>query len=146
MQTNFNYYVRCITLIAIISSPFFLTASAVAENSAHLTDDKSVPNSSSRALWKWSLVAYGSANALDVWSSTGPHNGREMNFLLAGPNGSFDTGKAVVVKGGVLAATGIVQYLLIRKYPRLTKVFSTVNFGWSAAETGVAAHNFAIRK
>ena len=138
-----KYYVRFLTLIAIVA---LFAASAVAGERHLTTDDKLAPKASGRALWKWSLVAYGSANALDVWSSSGPHNGREMNSFLSNSNASFNTGKAVAVQGGVFAATGIAEYLLIRACPRLTKVFSIVNFGWSAAETGVAAHNFTLRK
>jgi hypothetical protein len=142
MQMPFGYYFRCLTLIGTIA---LFTASAVAEERGVLTD-KSAPKASSRGLWKWSLVAYGSANALDVWSSLEPHYGREMNSLLSNSNGGFNAGKAVAVKGGVFAATGITEYLLIRRYPRLAKVFSILNFGWSAAETGVAAHNFTLQK
>lgn len=107
---------------------------------------KTVPTSSGRALWKWSLAAYGAANALDIISSTGLHNGHETNSLLTNSTGNFDVGKAIAVKGGVFAGTAVAEYLLIRKWPRLIKLFSVVNFGWSAAETGVAAHNFTLRK
>jgi hypothetical protein len=99
-----------------------------------------------RRLWKWSLAAYGTANVLDVTSSVGSHYGRETNSLLTDANGNFHTAKAIVIKSGVFAATGIAEYLIIRKWPQLTKLFSVVNFGWAAAETGVAAHNFTLRK
>jgi|SRR5215472_13825706 len=107
---------------------------------------KSAPTSSGRALWKWSLAAYGTANALDIISSTGPHNGHETNSLLTNSTGNFDVGKAIAVKGGVFAGAAVAEYLLLRKWPQLTKVFSIVNFGWSAAETGVAADNVTLRK
>jgi len=69
-----------------------------------------------------------------------------MNSFLTDSNGAFQPGKAVALKGGVLAATGIAQYLLIRKWAPLIKLFSIVNFGAWVAETGIAAHNFTLPK
>ena len=107
---------------------------------------KAGPSPLVHTLWKWSLVAYGTANALDVASSVGPHYGHETNSLLTNSTGNFDAGRAIAVKGSVFAATGIAEYLIIRKWPQLTKLFSIVNFGWTAGEAGVAAHNFTLRK
>ena len=104
------------------------------------------PSPLGHTLWKWSLVAYGTANALDVASSVGPHYGHETNSLLTNSTGTFDVGRAIAVKGSAFAATGIAEYLIIRKWPQLTKLFSVVNFGWTAGEAGVAAHNFTLRK
>ena len=92
------------------------------------------------------MAAYTTANTLDVVSSVGPHYGHETNPLLANSTGDFHVGKAVAVKGSVLAVTGIAEYLVIRKFPQLTKLFSVVNFGWAGAETSLAAHNFRLRR
>ena len=104
------------------------------------------PSPPGHTLWKWSLVVYGTANAIDVASSIGPHYGHETNSLLTNSTGNFDAGRAIAVKGSVFAATGIAEYLIIRKWPQLTKLFSVVNFGWTAGEAGVAARNFTLRK
>ena len=127
-----------------------MTAAAIAGD--QVGDEPAKPASSlpertsGRTLWKWSLVAYGTANALDIASSVGPHYGHETNSVFRDSTGNFEVGKAIAVKGSVLAATGIAEYLIIRKWPQLTKVFSIVNFGWTGAETGVAVHNFSLRK
>jgi hypothetical protein len=123
-----------------------MTASATAGDP--VVDESVKPASSQprRILWKWSLVAYGAANALDIASSVGPHYGHETNFLLTDSTGKFEVSKAIAVKGSVFAATGIAEYLIIRKWPQVTKVFSIVNFGWAGAETGVAAHNSSLRR
>ena len=140
---NAKLFLRLSTLVIIAS---VLTTSALASDEAVTPDLKPAPTAAGRNLWKWSLVAYGTANVLDVASSVGPHYGRETNALLADSYGNIHVGKAVGVKSGVVAATAIAEYLAIRKWPKLTKVFTVVNFGWSAAETGVATHNFMLRK
>jgi len=123
-----------------------LTAYAIAGEGNGTVDRDTKLMPAKRNLWKWSLVAYGTANVLDTVSSIGPHYGHETNSDLANSNGNFQTRKAIAVKSSVFAATGIAEYLIIRKWPQLTKLFSVINFGWSGAETGVAAHNFTLRK
>ena len=140
---NERFYCRFLTLIGTVA---LITASAIADDRDVDEPAKPGPSPPAHTLWKWSLVAYGTANALDVVSSVGPHYGHETNSLLTNSSGNFDAGKAIAVKGNVFAATGIAEYLIIRKWPQLTKLFSVVNFGWSAAEAGVAAHNFTLRK
>src|SRR5215469_7965805 len=137
---NLKHYGLFFTLFG----PALLTASAIAAEPAVETPAKPASSPQQRNLWKWSLVAYGTANGLDFVSSTGRHYGRETNSFLTNANGNFDTGKAIAVKGCVFAATGMVEYLSIRKWPQLTKFFSIVNFGWSASETAIATHNFTL--
>jgi hypothetical protein len=140
---NAKFHARFLKLMGMMT---LITASAIAGDPVVLEPAKTTSSLRGRTLWKWSLAAYGTANTLDTVSSIGPHYGHETNSLLADSNGNFDVRKAVAVKGGVFAVTGIAEYLIIRKWPQLTKVFSVVNFGWSGAETGVVAHNFKLRK
>ena len=120
--------------------------SATAADRPMEASDRPQAPSPSRKLWRWSLVAYGTANVLDVVSSTGPHYGHETNSFLAKSDGTFHTQRAMAVKTGVFAAIGISQYLIIQKWPQLTRLFTIVNFGWSAGETGIAIHNFRSKK
>jgi hypothetical protein len=142
---DFMYFkliiVRVLTLLTTMA---LLTAYAIAGDGTVDSDTKLMP--AKRNLWKWSLVAYGTANVLDTVSSIGPHYGHETNSHLTNSNGNFQTSKAIAVKSSVFAATGVAEYLIIRKWPQFTKLFSIINFGWSGAETGVAAHNFTLKK
>jgi hypothetical protein len=133
-------------LLALIGFLAFSAAPAIADDRTVPTDQDLAPKSAGRNLWKWSLVTYATASVVDAISSVGPHYGHETNSFLADSNGNFRTGKAVAFKSGVFAGTGIAEYLIIRKWPQSTKFFSIVNFGWSAAELGVASHNFKLRK
>ena len=68
-----------------------------------------------------------------------------MNSLLTDSNSAFQPEKTAALKGGVLAATGIAQYLLIRKWPPLIKLFSIVNFGASGPRRALPpTTNFAF--
>ena len=140
---NAKFYRSLLILIGLLA---LSAASAIADDQAVLTHAKPVPASKGRTLWKWSLVTYATANAVDVVSSVGPHYGHEANSFLADSNRNFRTGRAIAVKSGVFAGAGIAEYLIIRKWPQFTKIFSIVNFGWSAAELGVATHNFRLRQ
>jgi hypothetical protein len=91
--------------------------------------------------WKRSLIPVAVSQTLDMTSSYGM---RELNPLLAGPNGRFGA-KAVSIKLGTTAALVGVEYLLIKKWPSSARIFSKLNWG-SAVLTGTfAAHNYAIR-
>jgi hypothetical protein len=140
---NARFYGRFLSLTATV---VLITVSAIAGDRSIDEPAKPAQNPPGRTLWKWSLAAYTTANALDVASSLGPHYGRETNALLTNSTGEFHAGKAIAVKGSVLAVTGIAEYLIIRKWPQLTKAFSIVNFGWAGAESGIAAHNFRLRR
>ena len=91
--------------------------------------------------WKISLVPLVSSQALDAASSYGM---RELNPLLASSNGGFE-GKAASIKLGATAAIVGVEYLIIRKYPRSTRVISKLNWTSGIVTTGFAVHNFAIK-
>lgn len=91
--------------------------------------------------WEISLVPLVSSQALDAASSYGM---RELNPLLASSNGGFET-KATSIKLGFTAAIVGVEYLLVRKYPRSTRVISKLNWTSGIVTTGFAVHNFAIK-
>ena len=91
--------------------------------------------------WKISLVPLIGSQALDTASSYGM---RELNPLLAGPNGGFET-KAVSIKLGVTAAVVGVEYLIVRRFPRSARTISKLNWTTGIVTTGFAVHNYAIK-
>jgi len=93
-----------------------------------------------RRRWAVSLAPLFASEALDASSSYGM---REMNPLLASPNGGFGM-KATGVKFGVIGALAGVEYFLVRKYPRSAKAFAIVNWTAAGATTGLAVHNYGL--
>jgi hypothetical protein len=91
--------------------------------------------------WKISLMPLVASQALDAASSYGM---RELNPLLASSNGGFEM-KATSIKLGVTGALVGIEYLIVRKYPRSTRVISKLNWTSGIVTTGFAAHNFAIK-
>lgn len=91
--------------------------------------------------WKRSLIPLVATQSLDIASSYGM---REVNPLLAGPDGQFGS-KAVAIKVGTTAAIIGVEYLIVKKWPSSGKILSKVNWGTSALTGAIAAHNFAIK-
>jgi len=91
--------------------------------------------------WTFSLAPVFASQALDVASSYGM---RELNPMLAGPDGRFGA-RGAGIKLGVTAGVVGIEYLIVRKYPRAARIFSKVNWSVSIVTTGIAAHNFAIR-
>jgi hypothetical protein len=91
--------------------------------------------------WKISLAPLIASQALDASSSYGM---RELNPLLASSNGGFEM-KATAIKLGVTGALVGVEYLVIRKYPRSTRLISKLNWTTGIVTTGFAIHNYAIK-
>src|ERR1039458_6053357 len=91
--------------------------------------------------WKISLAPLVASQALDAASSYGM---RELNPLLASPNGGFEM-KAVSIKLGVTGALVGAEYLIVRKSPRSARVISKLNWTSGIVTTGFAVHNYAIR-
>jgi hypothetical protein len=91
--------------------------------------------------WKISIAPLVASQALDAASSYGM---REMNPLLADPNGGFGM-KATSIKLGVTGALVGVEYLIVRKYPRSARVISKLNWTSGIVTTGFAVHNYAIK-
>ncbi len=93
-----------------------------------------------RRRWAISLAPLFASQALDAASSYGM---RELNPLLASPNGGFGM-KATGIKFGVVGALAGAEYLLIKKYPRSAKFFTIVNWTTAGATTGLAVHNYRL--
>jgi hypothetical protein len=91
--------------------------------------------------WKFSLAPVIASQVLDVVSSYGM---RELNPMLAGPDGRFGA-RGTGIKLGANAAILGIEYLIVRKHPRAARMFSRTNWSVSIVTTGFAAHNFAIR-
>ena len=90
--------------------------------------------------WAISLAPLFASEALDAASSYGM---RELNPLLASPNGGFGM-KATGLKFGVIGALAVTEYYLVRKYPRSAKVFAIVNWTTAGATSGLAIHNYSL--
>ncbi|MEQ1884621.1 MAG: hypothetical protein ABL967_06125 [Bryobacteraceae bacterium] len=90
--------------------------------------------------WAMSLAPLTISHALDASSSYGM---RELNPLLASPNGSFGM-KATSIKFGAMAGLMGVEYLLVKKYPRSAKFFTILNWTTAGATTGLAVHNYRL--
>jgi len=91
--------------------------------------------------WKFSLAPVIASQVLDVVSSYGM---RELNPMLAGPDGRFGA-RGTGIKLGANAAILGIEYLIVRKHPRAARILSRVNWSVSIVTTGFAVHNFAIR-
>lgn len=91
--------------------------------------------------WKRSLIPLVATQSLDIASSYGM---RELNPLLAGPNGEFGA-KGIAIKTGTTAAIVGVEYLIVKKWPSSARILSKVNWGTSAVTGVIAARNFAIK-
>ena len=77
--------------------------------------------------WKISLVPLAASQVLDINSGWGR---RELNPLLASSVGNICPN---------------VIYLLIKKYPKPARIFSTVNWSGAAVTSSFAAHNYLIQ-
>ena len=91
--------------------------------------------------WKISLAPVLASQTLDVASSYGR---RELNPLLAGPDGRFGARGAGIKLGAVAGILGI-EYLIVKRHPGAARVLSHLNFSVSIVTGGFAAHNFATR-
>ena len=100
-----------------------------------------VSNHASYRRWKISLAPVVASQSLDVASSYGM---RELNPMLAGPDGRFGARAAGIKLGATGGLLGI-EYLIVRKFPRSARVLSKINWSASIVTTGFAAHNFSIR-
>ena len=95
-----------------------------------------------KTLWRTSMAALATANALDMHSSWGKH---ELNPGLAGPSGTFGREGALVklgLQGGLMG----IEWLITRRHPsgRVYRALSFINFGASGVMTSVAIHNYTV--
>jgi len=94
-----------------------------------------------RWYWKMSLAPLVASEALDAASSYGM---RELNPVLAGPDGRFGA-KATAIKFGAIGGLMGAEYLVVRKYPRSAKVFTIVNWAAAGATASLAVHNYRLQ-
>jgi hypothetical protein len=130
----------------ILSAAFLMSVvAACAADLPSLPTARQTIDDTSRAAalksWKISLVPLVASQGLDAASSYGM---RELNPLLASANGGFEM-KATTIKLGVTGALVGVEYLIVRKYPRSTRVISKLNWTSGIVTTGFAIHNYAIK-
>jgi hypothetical protein len=92
---------------------------------------------SGRRLWWTSVAALGAATALDIQSSWGR---REINPLLRSSDGRFG-GRGVAIKIGVAGIASGLQWLVVRKHPRLETPLAGTNAGLAAMFAAAAVHN-----
>jgi hypothetical protein len=81
------------------------------------------------------------SQALDITSSYGM---RELNPMLAGPDGRFGT-KAMTIKIGTAAAAVGVEYLIVKKWPSAARTLAKLNWASSLLTGSFAVHNYAIK-
>ena len=103
-------------------------------------DRSSASNAKWHRQWAISLAPLFASQALDAASSYGM---RELNPLLASPNGGFGR-KATTLKFGVIGALAATEYFVVRKYPRSAKVFTIVNWTAAGATSALAVHNYSL--
>ncbi len=113
----------------------------LAEQALQLPDAGLRPRHPLPASWKWSLAPVLASQALDAASSYGM---RELNPVLAGPDGRFGM-QSATIKLGVTGALLGVEYLIVRAHPASARVFTKLNWAAAMVTFGVAAHNYAIR-
>lgn len=100
-------------------------------------------NRSSKKRWIGAVVALTAANVFDAYSSRGRY---EANPLLRGPQGRFNTGKAVAIKSAASGGFVALQLILLKKTPEcdLYKPFA-ISTAAAAGVTGlVAARNYTM--
>jgi hypothetical protein len=102
--------------------------------------DAPSPRASLPLSWKLSLAPLLASQGLDAASSYGK---RELNPLLATPQGQFGI-SSVVVKAGVTAGMIGVEYLIVKAHPAAARFFTKINWVAAGATSGVAAHNFTV--
>ncbi len=91
--------------------------------------------------WRYSVATFAAASAADAHSSW---NRAERNPILRDADGRFSH-RGIAVKGGIVAVSIGVQYLAVRKWPKLARPLSYVNFTASAATGAVAMQNYGRR-
>jgi hypothetical protein len=126
------------TLTAFLLALVSLASSARA---GEITNEIPTPKAPIPLSWKISLAPLVASQALDITSSYGM---RELNPLLAGPQGQFDA-QSAVLKLGVTAGLIGVEYLILKAHPKSARLFTKLNWGAAALTTGFAVHNFSIR-
>lgn len=89
----------------------------------------------------WSLAALGASQVVDIHSSMGMY---EQNPVLG--RGPCCTAKQVGVKVGIVTGVQVAAWYFTRRHPKARRLLANVNFGAAALTTGVAIHNYSLRR
>lgn len=108
---------------------------------AEITSEVPAPKAPVAVSWKWSLAPLVASQALDITSSYGK---RELNPLLAGPQGQFGVQSSLLKVGVTVGLIG-VEYLIVKAHPSAARTFTKLNWAAAALTTGFAVHNFSIQ-
>jgi hypothetical protein len=93
------------------------------------------------AYWKVSLAPVIAAQSLDIASSWGRI---ENNPLLAGQNGRFGT-QGAGIKIGIVGAAVVAEYLILKRHPKMARLFSCLNYANAVFTGSVAVRNYRTR-
>jgi hypothetical protein len=111
-------------------------------------------NKAQDAWYKWrkhhniSLAANALAAGTDMWTTnrltrTGLYV--EANPLVLGLRDGHFGARAVVINGSIIAASGIAQKLIARRYPRTAKWFAVFNYSNACLHTAAFVRNLRMR-
>jgi hypothetical protein len=90
--------------------------------------------------WAISIAPLLASQALDAASSYGM---RELNPVLAGPDGTFGV-KATAVKFGIVGGLIGVECVVVKQFPKSAKFFTVLNWTTAGVTTGLAIHNYRL--
>jgi len=94
-----------------------------------------------KRFWAASVALVIAANALDIASSRGM---AESNPLLRTQGGTFNTGRAVLIKSSVSGGVLLLQALTMRRHPNQGNIYAVPNVAGAAALSAVAIRNWSM--
>jgi hypothetical protein len=101
-------------------------------------------------LWSISVTQMMAGASFDAWSSHRMNSlvarglVHENNSLFADTHGYYVPSRALPITYGTYTGMAIGEYLLIRKFPKLARTFSVVNFGISGIGFSSGLRNIAL--
>ncbi len=109
------------------------------------------PEQSGATLYKFSVGALAAATTFDLATSIADSHGcgqvtcYETNPLFTNSKGQFSTPRAIAFKSAFDGGMIVAEMLLLKKYPRLRRTLSILNFGEAGAYTYAGVHNLSLR-
>lgn len=85
-----------------------------------------------------SLATMGAASFMDVHSSLGK---RELNPILRSSDGRFG-GKGIAIKLAIVGSYAGISYLVVRRFPKMTRFMTITNFAVAAVPAAVSINNY----
>ena len=103
------------------------------------TASKERPSTAWKTAWLASVAFHGAGTAYDAYTSyhRGPY---ESSALLRSSDGEFGN-KAIVIKTATFVGFTAAQWLIVRKWPRMTKLFVPVNTFLGITYVHAGRHN-----